>query len=161
MTKTFERIQKKASEAASLMVADHVDDIDLLTVALAITSIRDIALTLSEAKEGDVRYAAAHKALDIGWNIDLRDSLAKAGYFADGLRGLMDLSEKNPELGSRLMPTFSEAVSIYKEIGLSKSFKRELMRYVTQKKETDGFAITRICDDGKVLVSPAGWVLDE
>lgn len=159
MKKTFETIQEKVSEVASLMVADYVDDIDLLTVALAISSMRDIAFTLNQAKRSDIRYIAAHKALDIGWNVALRDSLAKAGYFENGLRGLLELSEENPNLGSRLMPTFSEAISIYKEIGLSKSFKRELEHYVTQKKETDGFAITRICDDGKVMVYLAEWLL--
>ena len=147
-----------AQKLAAMSLDYVVTDMDQLTVALAISNLTEIAHTLSVAEEGENQYVAAHKALDIGWNPTLRETLVKEGYFSEGLRGLLELAETSSVAGSRLMPVFEEAVSIYKEVGVSKSLKRKLENYMKKKLDTDGFAISHRNEDGKVMVKTAEWV---
>lgn len=147
-----------AQRIANIKLEDVIDDVNLLTVALCTSNLHLIARTLSFADEGENSYIAAHKALDIGWNPSIRERLAKDGYFTDGLRGLLELAERNSTVGSRLMPVFDEAVSIYKDLRIPKKLKSQLKRYFNQKLDTDGFAISHIDEDGKVFVKTARWV---
>ena len=147
-----------AQKLAAMSLDCVVTDVDQLTVAFAISNLAEIARTLSVAEKGENQYVAAHKALDIGWNPTLRETLVKEGYFREGLHGLLKLAETNSVAGSRLMPVFEEAVSIYKEIGVSKSLKRKLENYMKKKLDTDGFAISHLNEDGKVMVKTAEWV---
>ena len=146
----------KAQLVADLKLESVVNDVDLLTVALSNLTL--VARTISFSKEGEIGHIAAHKALDIGWNPSIREALAEAGYFAEGLRGLLELAEKHVLTGSRLMPIFEEALDIHKELCIPKSLKRRIKNYINEKLETDGFAISNPDDEGKVSVKTAGWV---
>ena len=148
----------RAQMIANLTMANVIVDVELLTVALAISNLAEIAHTLSFAKEGEVQYVAAHKALDIGWNLSIREALVEKGYFAEGLRGLLDLAETNPVAGSRLMPVFEEAVSIHNELGVSKELKRNLKNFMEKTLETEGFALSHRNEEGKFMVKTADWV---
>lgn len=161
MVEVFEKLNKKADEIAKLMVADVVKDVDLLTVALCVCSMREVSFTIRHAQEGDIRYRAAHKSLDICWVPELREKLIAEGYFEKNFRGLLNLSMMNSDAGCRLMPVFNEAVVAYKKLGISKKFKRELERFMEDKKEKDGFAITAITDDGRVIIHAASWLTAE
>ena len=156
--KFVDEMGAKAQMIADLMLASVIADVELLTVALAISNLTEIVHTLSLAKEGDNQYVAAHKALDIGWNPSIREALVGKGFFEKGLHGLLDLAEGSSVAGSRLMPVFEEAVSIYKELGVSKDLKRKLKNFMEKKLETEGFAISHRNEEGKVLVKTAEWV---
>ena len=148
----------KAHEIANMLLADVIDDVDLLTVALSATGLREIAYTLSYAKKGEIRYTAAHQALDIGWNPDWREELQKEEYLAKGVAGLLEVAKTFPDAGSRLMPVFEEVLDQYKDFGLSKKLRCELKNYMNQKLNAEGFSITSITDDGKINVKTADWV---
>ena len=156
--KLIDDLGAKAQMIASVKLESVIDDVDLLTVALCTSNLTVVSQTLSFSNEGENGYIAAHKALDIGWNPSIRETLANNGYFTEGFRGLLKLAEQNPIAGSRLMPVFEEAVSIYKDLGLPKKLKSELKSYINQKLETDGFAIGNINEDGKTPVNVARWV---
>lgn len=148
----------KAQLVADLKLENVVNDVDQLVVALSMSNLTVVARTISFSKEGETGHIAAHKALDIGWNPSIREALAEAGYFAEGLRGLLELAEKHSLTGSRLMPVFEEAVSIHKELRIPKGLVRKLKTYLNEKLDSDGFAISNPDDDGKVSVKTAEWV---
>lgn len=156
--KLIDELGAKAQMVANIKLESVIDDADLLTVALCTSNLTVVSQTLSFSNEGETGYIAAHKALDVGWNPTIRETLAKNGYFTEGFRGLLKLAERDPIVGSRLMPVFEEAVSIYKELGLPKKLRSQLKSYITQKLETDGFAIGNINEDGKTPVNIASWV---
>lgn len=158
LKKLIDELGGKAQMVANIKLESMIDDVDLLTVALCTSNLTVVSQTLSFSNEGETSYIAAHKALDVGWNPTIRETLAKNGYFTEGFRGLLKLAERNPIAGSRLMPVFEEAVSIYKELGLPKKLRSELKNYINQKLETDGFAIGNINEDGKTPVNVARWV---
>lgn len=158
LKKLIDNLGAKAQQVADLKLACVVDDVDLLTVALCVSNLTEVARTLSASKEGETSYIAAHKALDIGWNPSIRGALVETGYFAEGLRGLLELAEHSSITGSRLMPAFEEAVSIHKELHIPKKLVCKLKNYINEKLELDGFAISNPDDDGKVYVKTARWV---
>lgn len=158
MKELIKKLGDKANEIAKLMLADVVDDVDLLTVALSASGLHEIAHTLSYAKKGEIRYTAAHQALDIGWNPDHREVLVKTGYLANGVSGLLEVAKNNPTAGSRLMPVFAEVLDQYKDFGLSKKLRCELKNYMNQKLNDEGFAISGITEEGKIKVKTAEWV---
>lgn len=148
----------KAQQVAALKLEDVVDNVDQLTVALSISNLTVVAQTICFSKEGEIGHIAAHKALDIGWNPSKREALAGAGYFAEGLRGLLELAEHHSDAGSRLMPVFEEAVSIHKELRIPKGLVRKLKNYLNEKLDSDGFAISNPDETGKYFVKTAEWV---
>lgn len=155
MNKNFENQNAKVAGIANIMVADVIEDVDLLTVALCAGCLEEISHTIFLSNEGEDKHTAAHRALDLGWNPVLRERKVRAGYFEKGLRGLIDLSKRNPDAGSRLMPIFCEMVSDPSKYGLPKILVRETVRYMEAIRERDGFAIVCMNDDGKVVVKPA------
>ena len=160
MKELFKKLNDKANEIASLMLSDVVEDVDLLTVALSASGLREVAYTIATSQKGDVRYVAAHQALDIGWSITLRKKLQKEAYLANGVSGLLEVAKNNADVGSRLMPVFEEVLSQHKEFDLPKKLCCEIKNFMNEKKNTDGFAITQITDEGNVVVKPAAWVTD-
>lgn len=142
-------LRKKALSVANTRVANYVKDVDLLTVALCAGNLNEIACTLYDAPNGDYAYIAAHKALDLGWNSALRKSMADAGYFSNGLCGLLDFCEQNPLAGTRLMPIFCEMISDRKKYGISRKLSARAKYYMSQKKSSDGFAITCLNDEAE------------
>lgn len=153
-----DNLAANAQKIANTKLEDVINDVDQLTVALCTSNLNVVAQTLSLSREGENRYIAAHKALDIGWNPSIRDALAKDGYFTKGLRELLELAERDPVAGSRLMPIFEEAVDIHKDLRIPKDLKCRLKNYTSEKLETDGFAISNPDDDGKVSIKTARWV---
>ena len=160
MKELIKKLGDKANEIAKLMLADVVEDVDLLTVALSASGLREIAYTIAASQKGEVRYTAAHQALDIGWSINLREKLQKEAYLAKGVSGLLELARNNADVGSRLMPVFEEVLSQHKDFDIPKKLCSENKNYMNEKKNADGFAITQITDEGKVVVKPAAWVTD-
>lgn len=158
LKKLADSLGAKAQQVAALNLEDVVNDVDLLTVALSLSNLTVVARTISFSKEGATSHIAAHKALDIGWNPSIREALAKAGYFAEGLRGLLELAEHHSSTGSRLMPIFEEAVSVHKELRIPKGLVRRLKSYFNEKLDADGFAIGNLDEDGKYFVKTAEWV---
>lgn len=148
----------RVQQAADLMLANVISDPHQLTVALTVSDFEEIAETVRDAAECEVCYAAAHMALDIGCKPALRNALAEKGYFAEGLRGLLELAEADPMVGSRLVPVFDEAVAVHKDLRISRALKRKLKEYTEKKLEADGFAIGRRDEDGKIRVKTADWV---
>lgn len=161
MKELINKLGDKANEIAKLMLADVIDDVDLLTVALSASGLQEIAHTLSYAKKNEIRYIAAHRALDIGWNPDWRKELLKEAYLSKGVAGLLEAAKNNPDAGSRLMPVFEEVLSQYEDFGISKKLGSEIKSYMNEKKDHDGFAIAAITDEGKVIVHAASWVTDK
>lgn len=158
MKELIKKLGDKANEIAKLMLADVVDDVDLLTVALSATGLHEIAYTLSYAHKGETRYTAAHQALDIGWNPDWRKELQKEEYLSKGVAGLLEVAKNNPYAGSRLMPVFEEVLDQHKDFGLSKKLRREIKNYMNHKLNDEGFTISAITDEGKIMVKTADWV---
>lgn len=156
--KLFDELAAKAQRVAGINLDEVVDDVDLLTVALAISDLTVVARTLSFSNEGEKSYIAAHRALDIGWNPTIRNALAAKGYFAEGLCGLLKLAEANPLVGSRLMPIFEEAVEIEKDIKISKKLRCRLKNFINEKLCAEGFSIGNIDENGKTPVNIAKWV---
>ena len=158
----YEEIEREVTRIINLRVANLVCDVDLLVVALCAGNLNEIAATLHFANAGDICHTAAHKALDLGWNCDLRDSVVKKGYFANGLCGLVEISKQNPDAGSRLMPIMCEMISDCKKYGISKKLKRETQRYLESVRQRDGFAILGIYDDEcEVVVRAADGVFGD
>lgn len=155
MRKIFEKLEEKARRIANIMIADVVTDVDLLTVALCAGCFDEIVRTIHLSSEGEVKHTAAHRALDLGWKPELREQMIRDGYFAEGLRGLMEVAKKNPDVGSRLMPVFYEMISDYRKYGLPEDLAHELASLMEAIRERDGFAITSMNDNGKVVVTPA------
>ena len=155
MKKICEKLEEKARRIANIMIADVVTDVDLLTVALCAGYFDEIAYTIHMSSEGEVKHTAAHRALDLGWKPDLREQMVRDGYFAEVLRGLMDVAKKNPDAGSRLMPVFHEMLSDYRKYGLPEHLAHALANLMEAIRERDGFAITSMNDGGKVVVTPA------
>lgn len=152
----FKNLHKKVLSIANSRVADVVEDIDLLTVALCAGNFNEIKNTLFDAKNNETKYIAAHKALDLGFNPVLRKNMAKNGYFAKGLSGLLEVAKKNPDAGSRLMPIFCEMITEHKKYGISRSLRNQVVDYINKKRDQDGFAITGLNDDDeKVSISVA------
>lgn len=147
MRNFIEDLNKRALSVANTRVYDYVKDIDLLTVALCAGNLCEIACTLHDAANADYAHIAAHKALDLGWNPALRKAKADAGFFANGLRGLLELSKKDSVAGTRLMPVFCEMVSDPKKYGISRKLMVQAKNYMSDKKCIDGFAITSLNDD--------------
>lgn len=158
LKKLADSLGAKAQQVAALKLEDVVNDVDLLTVALSMSNLTVVARAISFSKEGETSHIAAHKALDIGWNPSIREALAEAGYFAEGLCGLLELAEHHSPTGSRLMPIFEEAVSIHKELRIPKGLVRKLKNYFNEKLEADGFAIGNPDEEGKYFVKTAEWV---
>ena len=150
----FARVQ----QAADLSLSSVITDPHQLLVALALSDFEVIAEMLSASTGHDACHILAHQALDIGCNPTMRRSMAKRGYFTEVLRGLLELAEKDPVAGSRLVPVFDEALVVCKELRISKALKRKLKEYTEMKLETDGFAIGRRGADGKIGVKTADWV---
>ena len=151
---------EKASAVASIMLADIIHDVDLLTVALCAGNLNEIAYTICYSNEGDYKHTAAHKALDLGWKPALREDKVNEGYFKKGLRGLIDLAKQYPDTGSRLMPVFCEMVANHRDYGVPRKLKREAICCMEQIRQRDGFAITSISDDGKVHVKASDDILE-
>lgn len=151
MTEVLKKLHDKADRIANLMLIDIIHDADLLTVALCAGTIDALAHTLCRAKEGEYGYIAAHKAMDIGCKPDVRDAMKKVGYFAKGLRGLLELAERDPDAGARLMPVFCTMASEYRKYGVPRKLKNEVMHHMEYMYKRDGFAITLI-DDGSAKV---------
>lgn len=161
MTELFDKLNDKAWEIASIMVADVVDNVDLLTVALCAGNLNEIARTLHAKRLGESKQDAAHRALELGLDPVLRYTVAREGFFAAGLRGLLDLAEKNPDTGSRLMPIFNEMVTDCKKYGIPKKLKVRVKNYMSEKKNADGFAIMCLDDaKGTAVIYAADWVSD-
>lgn len=150
----FEKVQ----QTADLMLVNVITDPHQLVVALALSDFEEIAETLSVVTEHEACYVAAHTALDIGCNPTVRETMAKSNYFAEVLRGLLELAETDPMIGSRLVPVFDEAVSVHKDLRIPKALKRKLEEYTAKKLEIDGFAIGRRDADGNLRVKTAAWV---
>ena len=148
----------KAQKTAALSLTSIITDPHQLLVALALSDFEVIAETLSVATEHDACHIVAHQALDIGCNPKKRRSMAKCGYFTEVLRGLLELAEKDPVAGSRLVPVFDEAVSVHKDLCIPKALQHKLKEYTEKKLETEGFAIGRRGADGKIMVKTAKWV---
>ena len=161
MVELFKKLHEKATEFADIMLVDVIDDVDLLTVALCAGNFNEIVRTIYKTREGECGHIAAHRALDIGWNPSLRESKAKEGFFSKGLRGLIELSKNNPDTGARLMPVLGSMISEYQELDISEKLKREVMCYMEYMHQRDGFAISHISDDGKVIVKPAKGLFDD
>ena len=158
LKKLIDDLAVKAQKTAALSLTSIITDPHQLLVALALSDFEVIAETLSVATEHDACHIVAHQALDIGCNPKKRRSMAKCGYFTEVLRGLLELAEKDPVAGSRLVPVFDEAVSVHKDLRIPKALKRKLQEYTEKKLETDGFAIGRRDADGKIRVKTAEWV---
>lgn len=156
--KFFADFCARAQMTADMMLASVITDPHQLTVALTVSDFEDIAETLADAAECEICHVAAHMALDIGCNPSYRSALAEKGYFTEGLRGLLDLAEADPVVGSRLVPVFDKAVSVHKDLGISGALKRKLREYTKKKLESDGFAIGCRDEDGKIRVKAAEWV---
>lgn len=160
MVELFEKLNKKAHKIASMTVATMIDDVDQLTVALCAGNLNEIAFALHEQPDESKREAA-RRALELGCNPVKRKSAACEGFFANGLYGLLDLAEADPDNGSRLMPIFNELVSNCKKYGIHKKLKVRTKNYMIAKKETDGFAIMGYdIDTGAAVVYAADWVSD-
>ena len=158
MRNLFSKVHDKVQEVTSVMVADVVDDMDQLTVALCAGNLGEIARVFG-AKLGKSKETAAHSALVLGICPDIRNSAASKGFFAKGLSGLLDLAEANPDTGSRLMPIFNELVTDCKKYGIPKKLKARVKNYMSKKKDTDGFAIMGFNDyDRSTAVDLADWV---
>jgi hypothetical protein len=161
MIELFKSLNNRAEKIADMMVADIVDDAELLTVALCAGNLSEIARTLHAKRLGKNKHKAAHNALELGLNPIKRDAVVSKGYFAEGLRGLLDLAEKNPDAGTRLMPIFGEMADNCKKYGIPKKLKVRVKNYMTEKKKRDGFAITLYDDTtGSIIVHAADWVSD-
>ena len=161
MMDLFERLNKKAWEIASMTVATMIDDVDQLTVALCAGNLNEIAYALHETQLGEGKREAARRALKLGCDPVMRDSAAGKGYFAKGLCGLLDLAEANPDAGSRLMPIFNEMVTDCKKYGIPKKLKVRVKNYMSEKKNTDGFALMGYDNDaGSAVIYAADWVAD-
>lgn len=157
--KFFADFFARAQQVADLMLSSIITDPHQLVVALALSDFEVIAETLSIATEHEACHVAAHLALDIGCNPSVRRTMAKCDYFTEALRGLLELAETDPMVGSRLVPVFDEAVSsVHKDLCISKELKRKLKEYTKKKLETDGFAIGHRGEDGKIMVETAEWV---
>lgn len=150
----FARVQ----QTADLSLSSVITDPHQLLVALVLSDFEVIAETLSVSTEHESCHIVAHQALDIGCNPTMRSKMAKGGYFTEVLSGLLELAEKDPIVGSRLVPVFDEAVSVHKDLRIPKALKRKLQEYTEKKLETDGFAIGRRDADGKIRVKTAEWV---
>ena len=154
MSHLFENFRKKALAIANSRVADVVEDVDLLTVALCAGNFNEIKNTLFDAKSNETKHIAAHKALDLGFNPALRKSMAKNGFFAKGLFGLLEIAKKNPAAGSRLMPIFCAMITDDKKYAISSCLKNQVLNFMNQKRDQDGFAITGLNDsEGEASVS--------
>lgn len=158
LKKLIDNLGAKAQQVADLKLENVVNDVNLLTVALSLSNLTVVSRTISYSKEGEISYIAAHKALDIGWNPSIREVLVKDRFFAESLRGLLALAEKNPLAGSRLMPVFDEAVSIHKELRIPNRLVSKIKNYLTEKLESDGFAICNPDENGVYFVKTAEWV---
>jgi hypothetical protein len=161
MTELFDKLNDKARDIANIRLADLIMDVDLLTVALSADVFPETMLALKDAQEGDRRYVAAHKAIDIGFNNPLRDKALKEGFFAKGARGLLKLADQEPDTGARLMPVFNTMVSSYRYYGISKKLKHEIEAYMERKRQNDGFAILKYTEDGKVIIKAAAGLFDD
>ncbi len=153
MENIIKNIRAKAAKISAIMLGDLISDVDLLTVALSMGNINQIAETVMTASEGSCQYIAAHRAIDIGWKPPLRDAKVRAGYFSQGLIGLIELSKHNPVLATRLIPVWGEMLHKSKELGISNKLKHEAEVYMQSVFEHDGFAITHIDNDGYVEVT--------
>lgn len=151
MKSFIENLHMNAISIANTRVADYVKDVDLLTVALCAGNLNEIANTLYDAPNADYKHVAAHRALDLGWNPALRKEKANAGFFANGLRGLLELSKQDSAAGTCLMPIFCELVSNPEKYGISSKLSAQLKNYMRDKKSIDGFAITCINDDTETV----------
>ena len=153
MEKIFKSIRSRAAKIAEMMLCEHINDVRLLTIALCMSNFAQIVDTIMASKEGSYKHEAAHAALDIAWQPSLKSAKARAGYFSEGLRDLVELSKQNPDLATRLVPVFGEMLHKSKELGISQALKREVVDYVEYIFERDGFAITDTDDDGFVKVT--------
>lgn len=156
--KFFANFFKRAQQTADLTLTSIITDPHQLVVALALSDFEEIAEVLSATSEHKACHIVAHQALDIGCNPSVRRQMARCNYFNEALRGLLELAEADPMVGSRLVPVFEEAVSEHKELNLSKVLKRKLKEFTEKKLEADGFAIGRRGADGKIRVKTAEWV---
>ena len=156
--KFFAEFYARVQQIAGMMLTSVITDPHQLVVALALSDFEVIAEILSVTTEREPCHIIAHQALDIGCNPSVRRNLAKCDYFTEVLRGLLELAEKDPVVGSRLVPVFDEAVSVHKDLRISKALKCELKEYTGKKLEADGFAIGRRGADGKIRVKTAEWV---
>ena len=156
--KFFDDFFARVQQTADLSLSSVITDPHQLLVALSLSDFEVIAEMLSASTGHDACHIMAHQALDIGCNPTTRRSMAKCGYFTEVLRGLLELAEKDPVVGSRLVPVFDEAVSVHKDLRIPKELKCKLKEYTEKKLETDGFAIGRRGADGKIIVKTAAWV---
>lgn len=155
MTELFSKLNDKAGYIANLRLVDLIMDVDLLTVALCADVFSETVLALRDAQTGDRCHLAAHKAIDLGFNDSLRSTKAKEGFFAKGVRGLMELGDQQPDTGTRLMPIFYAMASDCKCYGLSKKLKHEIENYIERKRQHDGFAIVSHTEGGRVIIKAA------
>ena len=152
MINKLKKLEEKAEKIADIKLYEIIPDVDILAVALSAVSLKEIAQTIMVSCENECKHTAAHKALDIGWNPTLRAEKIRAGYFAEGLKGLIELSKQDPDIATRLMPVLAVMVGHRKDFGISKKLKDKAMRYMESVYNRDGFAIINIGEDGKVNV---------
>lgn len=129
-----------------------INDVELLTIALSMSGLKQVAETIMMSDQDSYPYAAAHRALDIGWKPEFRESMAQAGCFSKGLVGLIELSKQNQILATRLMPVFSEMIYNDNDLGISEDLKCEAELYMNSIFERDGYAIKFIDNDGYVEI---------
>ena len=161
MIELFEKLNSKAKEIANMRVAEVVEDMDQLTVALCAGNLGEIARTVRATHLSESQQEAAYKAYSLGTNPTEFEAAARQGFFAKGLRDLLVTAEKNPDAGSRLFPIFNELVLEYKKYRIPKKLKARVKNYMSEKKRADGFALT-LFDDvaGRVVIHAADWVSD-
>ena len=161
MIEPFERLNSKAEKIVDMRVADVVEELDQLVVALCAGNVGEIARTVQATHLSESQREAACRAYTLSTNPIEYEAVACQGFFTKGLKGLLGVAEKNPDAGSRLMPIFNEIVRDCKKYGIPKKLKVRVKNYMSEKKNADGFALMGYDNDaGSAVIYAADWVAD-
>lgn len=82
----------------------------------------------------------------------VRQQLANAGFFEEGLSTLLDLAAKNDLLSARLVSVFAEAEEDSADLNLSEALVERLSGEMNRALEVWGFAVVDIDKNGFELV---------
>ena len=103
-------------------------------------------------------YRAAVKALEMHLDPQYFERMVQKGGFSFVVMKLIDIVDGNADLGARIMPNLCVLACYAEFFGISQELAKKLIRTILHLRETYGFAITEISENGTTII-PADDVI--
>ena len=144
---THYEIQNALHDIVDMNLHEMIDGYEPLTTAFYLDRLDAVSRAVDMTDNVNVHQAAA-VAIVAESNTYVRQQLADAGFFEEGLSQLLGFAAKDDVLSARLVPVFGEAVEQAASLDLSELLVDLLMEQLERTRDSWGFAVIGIDEDG-------------